>query len=713
MGLGILWSSGKFQLVVLVGFILLPTITAVRGNEPLTRATAQGDLETVQALLQAGALAAGTNPAPIFQTFALAALEADAARPAAIKQLDEIRALLKSSFITNCTPAYVAGLRQQEAERAAKVARLAPDRWQKIQKLLIQHGADYDVFAATALNDTNRLARLTAADKNIAQARDGDGQTPLHWAVRTDRFPLVSFWIQSGVPLNATNSAGRTALHLAAAQGKVEFVKTLLAAHATNGIRDTNGWTPLYAAVRAKQPACIQLLMSKPSPHNPVTTLHEAAARGDVATLAALLQTTTNLETWNELGQTPLQVAVTSGHLAAAALLVDKGADVNMRDFEDNPLLHQIFWKKQYQVYDHPTTNWLSNKPGYSENKMYARYLAKPAGHWSPNGLLEGTCFLLLCGANAQATNQTGLTLVQLAIDEKNTMGFVFYLPGDRRLYLKLLRDAGADLNQRDADGNTPLHLCAQETVTERMTDLIAAGADLNATNKAGQTPLHKFSEKILAWDESISGTNEPFQLLVSSKVNLDAQDNEGRTPLHVLAAMDDMFQFQALKLLLAAGANPNLRDKHGRTPAHIYLSQKWHWIIPSADIEVLAKAGANLSIKDNQGKTPLHYLASLTGENQIVLFELHSIGDTFISAKVDLDARDNHGDTPLMLAGKAKNDIVYAWLLRAGANQDATNRLGQTPRKLYPLTPSIQYSMRLLESVEKAKAQSSPPAQH
>ncbi len=62
----------------------------------------------------------------------------------------------------------------------------------------------------------------------------------------------------------------------------------------------------------------------------------------------------------------------------------------------------------------------------------------------------------------------------------------------DRRLsVLQSLLDAGANVNVRDANGVTPLHVAAGNVKAFRAAFvLLAAGADANAVDKSGQTPF-------------------------------------------------------------------------------------------------------------------------------------------------------------------------------------------------------------------------------
>ena len=87
---------------------------------------------------------------------------------------------------------------------------------------------------------------------------------------------------------------------------------------------------------------------------------------------------------------------------------------------------------------------------------------------------------------------------------------------------------------------------------------LIARGqVDLNARNKDGETALHLAIEK---------GMKELAALLIKTGARVNARNKNSETPLHAAALHEDPIYAE---MLLDAKAYPNLRNDDGETPLH------------------------------------------------------------------------------------------------------------------------------------------------
>ena len=153
----------------------------------------------------------------------------------------------------------------------------------------------------------------------------------------------------------------------------------------------------------------------------------------------------------------------------------------------------------------------------------------------------------------------------------------------------KALLEAGADINQGDADGNNPLLIAILNNHDELAQILIDKGADVNAANKDGRAalyaavdahdvdwsdrPLVKEADKISSLDVIKSlidhKANVNAQLKSASIIKKAAQDSPDRT----LAAGATAFMraarsgdVEVMHLLLDAGADPKLANKDGVT---------------------------------------------------------------------------------------------------------------------------------------------------
>jgi ankyrin repeat protein len=151
------------------------------------------------------------------------------------------------------------------------------------------------------------------------------------------------------------------------------------------------------------------------------------------------------------------------------------------------------------------------------------------------------------------------------------------------------LLKSGAQVNERDRQGYTPLMHASwngQQALVER---LINSGADINVRDNSGFTALMY---------AAIYGHNKIVQLLILRGAKVRVED--------VVATATDGAS-SVLWLLLEGDVDTNYRDKQGMTILH-YLAQQTGTDGVGSIAETVLRKGANPNIKDNNGYTPLRY---------------------------------------------------------------------------------------------------------
>ena len=156
---------------------------------------------------------------------------------------------------------------------------------------------------------------------------------------------------------------------------------------------------------------------------------------------------------------------------------------------------------------------------------------------------------------------------------------------------VEILCQAGARVNTRNEDEETPLHVAASRGHIECIRCLLDSDdgqSVIDCQDKSGSSPLH------LALRRNHSHV---ALLLLHSGADFDIVDSEGETPIH-LCARDG--QLALAQTLCAFGCNVDLANGEGMQPLHLAAKH--------GNTEVarcLCLAGANIDAKNNEGVLP------------------------------------------------------------------------------------------------------------
>lgn len=242
-------------------------------------------------------------------------------------------------------------------------------------------------------------------------------------------------------------------------------------------------------------------------------------------------------------------------------------------------------------------------------------------------------------GADVQARNSEGLTALHLAAERNEN-------PAAVAAAIKVLVAEGADVRAKDSeDGAEPLHLAAQyssgKAAAAAIAALLDAGADVRAADQDGGQPIHRAAQ-----NDSATAAVAAIKALVERGADVRAKDGEwGAEPLHYAAWNDNGEAAQAaIAALLDAGAAIHAADQDGMQPIH-YAAENDSAIAAAAAVKALVRRGAHLRAKDTYGHEPLHLAAA--NDNPAAAA---AAAEALLAAGADLAALDGIGKAPLEL---------------------------------------------------------------
>ncbi|EAY19457.1 ankyrin repeat protein, putative [Trichomonas vaginalis G3] len=248
--------------------------------------------------------------------------------------------------------------------------------------------------------------------------------------------------------------------------------------------------------------------------------------------------------------------------------------------------------------------------------------------------------YFLSHGANINEKNENGQTALHYSAyqNSKETS--------------ELLISHGANINEKMNNGETALHIAAAQNSKETAELLISHGANINEKDKNGNTAL---------FVAAYINCKAIAELLISHGANINEKNILGKIALHSTAWSNSK---EIAELLISLGANINEKDKNGNTALFVaaYINCK-------AIAELLISHGANINEKNILGKIALHSTAWSNSKE---------IAELLISLGANINEKDKNGNTALFVAAYINCKAIAELLISHGANINEKNILGK-----------------------------------
>jgi ankyrin repeat protein len=401
------------------------------------------------------------------------------------------------------------------------------------------------VDGTTALHWAVRLDDLEMADLLIragagVKASNRQGVTPLQLAALNGSAPMLDRLIKAGADPNAMLTPSRdTAVMMAARTGKVDALKVLVESGARVNEKETWGGTSaLMWAVAERHPDAVKLLIEQGADVNArsnfvapangrgfegrtpiagegerkveefasgwLTPLMFAAREGDIDSARLLLDAGADVNSIAGDGKNALSVAIFNGNYDVASFLIDRKVDVNNADTQR---FTPLFWAvDRRNMETAPNFPWMvtadplplikklldagANPNALVDNTPRARMragsprivFATALMRAAFSGDLELVKLLLSYGADPKVISSDGETMLAAAAGLGFIQGYSKGRSAAERLEaVKLFVELGADVNQADDFGITPLMVAGNTGDTAIIQYLVDKGADLAA----------------------------------------------------------------------------------------------------------------------------------------------------------------------------------------------------------------------------------------
>jgi ankyrin repeat protein len=433
----------------------------------------------------------------------------------------------------------------------------------------------------------------------------------IHGAASLGVLDKVKAFVEKGIDVNAKDAQGMTPLHIAAQEGYREVVEFLLSSHAAVNAKDNERRTPLDLALSQRHKDVATLLAKTGAD---IPTIHIAASVGSLEKLRKYVKASTDVDTKDEGGQTPLLRAIKGRHIDVVKFLIEAGADVNRVDTQGYvPLVH-VLW-----ALDSDTVRLLLDK-----------------------------------GADVQAKDASGYTPLHWAV-----------MMGSTEL-TELILDAGGDVNARSKRGETALDL-ARQGGSEIVELLRKRGAKGKLARSPEPTPHDMAITDILALTSCKKGDT------LSITVRVENRGHYNESFIVKLTSATDGSEIARKSMVLSAKHEHEANADVTFTGEAGGEQNFGDWlVVGNVNGDEYADLLVSAPLHDKRrGKAYLYYGGKSMDDNPDKVFDGETTGDCFGGGGGYLADMNNDGFDEVMIGARFFNDRGRVYLFFGGPDMD------------------------------------------
>lgn len=440
--------------------------------------------------------------------------------------------------------------------------------------------------------------------------------TLLHIAAMNGHLEIMKYLVADGAKIDVPMNLGRyseQAIHAAARGGNAEAVSYLMTLGAKLDTRDSDDATPLHHAAQYSTAEMVDALLgmgAKPELENKKAQTAAALAmvvkkfdtievfkkRGHKFSAFELVQTgdhknlfssypSLNMAARDSRGETLLHAAVRFQQRDTAKHLVEKGADINARNQEGQTALFIAARFGYVDEIELLLSKGADPNIGDRQNStVIMTYLRPMRGKKKEKIDLAVAKKMIAKGADVNLTDKHGWGPLHFVTASAESVKFLIY--------------NGANVNQANSSGETPIYLAVRFAELESITALIENGANLNVQGRFGQTLLGHSIEMYNRGRAIKESRLIIVKLLLSKGVDVNYKSDEGLGGFFEALPSDrSPIDHELITLLVRYGANINQFDNRGFTPLHRMIDRE-----DRASVRLMVRLGADPVLKSKNG---------------------------------------------------------------------------------------------------------------